>query len=273
MIRHERAQTSENLVYYSYELFEQFPQIPLVVSTRLGGVSQGHLHSLNLSLSESVGDDPDAVITNRTRFYQIVGVEPEQVAQAQLVHGSHIEIVTDQTPCGTYHKLPKTDGLITNVPGRALFIPVADCAAIAFYDPNQQVIAMIHAGWRGTLQGIIPETVKTMREHFGSSPTDILVGVSPILGKCCYQVRQDLVNIFMEAFPAQVHDFFEPQADDTYLFDIAAVFRWQLLESGVQIDHIEESGICTACHTDEFYSHRAEHGKTGRFAGLIVLRA
>lgn len=272
MIRHEHTQPSENLVYYTYELFESFPHIPLVVSTRLGGVSQGHLLSLNLSLSDGVGDDPNAVIINRTRFYEIVGVKPEQVGQAQLVHGSHVEIVSEQTPCGTYHKLPKTDGLVTNVPGRALFIPVADCAAIAFYDPKRQVIAMIHAGWRGTVQGIIPETVKTMKQ-LGSNPLDILVGISPILGKCCYQVREDLVAIFAKAFPSQVSHFFEPQADDTYLFDIAAVFRWQLLESGVNPHHIEESGICTACRTDEFYSHRAEHGKTGRFAGLIVLRA
>jgi polyphenol oxidase len=270
MIRHERTQTSENLAYYSYKLFEPFPQVPLRVSTRLGGVSQGHLHSLNLSLSESVGDDPDAVITNRTRFYEIVDVKPEQVAQAQLVHGSHVEIVTEQTPCGTFQKLPKTDGLVTKVPGRALFIPVADCAAIAFYDPNHQVIAMIHAGWRGTVKGIIPETVKTMKQ-LGSNPVDILVGISPLLGTCCYQVREDLVATFTEAFPSQARYFFAPQADDTYLFDIAAVFRWQLLESGVRLEHIEESGICTACHTNLFYSYHAEQGKTGRFAGLIVL--
>ncbi len=272
MIRHEHTQTSENLAYYTYKLFEPFPQIPFVVSTRLGGVSQGHLHSLNLSLSELVGDDTDAVITNRSRFYQVVGVEPEQVAQAQLVHGSHIEIVTDQTPCGTYQKFLKTDGLVTNVPGRALFIPVADCAAIGFYDSNHQVVAMIHAGWRGTVAGIIPETMQVMKQ-LGSNPADILVGISPILGKCCYQVRADLVAIFTEAFPSQACHFFEPQADDTYLFDLAAVFRSQLLENGVQLEHIEESGICTACHTDEFYSYRAEHGKTGRFAGLIVLGA
>lgn len=272
MIKHEQPQVSENIIYYTFKLFEPFPQISLVISTRKGGVSQGHLRSLNLSLSENVGDDPEAVITNRSRFYQIVGVEPEQVAQAQLVHGSHVEIVTNQTHCGTYQKLPKTDGLVTNVPGKVLFIPVADCAAIAFYDPNHQVTAMIHAGWRGTVGGIIPETVKTMKQ-LGSDPSDILVGISPILGKCCYQVRQDLVNIFMEAFPAQAQDFFEPQVDDTYLFDITAVFRLQLLESGIHFDHIEESGICTACHTDEFYSYRAEHGTTGRFAGLIVLRA
>lgn len=269
MIRH--TQPPENLVYYGYELFQPFPQVPLIVSTRLGGVSQEHLHSLNLSFSEMVGDNADAVITNRSRFYSIVDVEAEQVAQAQLVHGAHVEIVTEQTPCGTYEKLSKTDGLVTNVSGKALFIPVADCAAIAFYDPKHQVIAMIHAGWRGTVAGIIPETVKTMQQ-LGSNPADIFVGISPILGKCCYQVRADLVAIFTQAFPSQARHFFEPQADDTYLFDIAAVFRWQLRESGVLLDHIEESGMCTACHTDEFYSYRAERGKTGRFAALIMMR-
>jgi len=86
-------------------------------------------------------------------------------------------------------------------------------------------------------------------------------------------VREDLVEVFSRAFATQAHHFFLPQADGTIHLDMWAVLRWQLLESGVQDKHIELSGICTACHTDLFYSHRAEHGKTGRFAGLTVLQA
>ncbi len=260
------------LIYYSYSLFEPFSQqVSNVVSTRLGGVSQGYSHSLNLSFSKMVGDDEEAVITNRSRFYGVLNIQPEQVAQGELVHESNVAVVTEQTPRGTFEKLARTDGLVTNVPNIGLFIPVADCAAISFFDPKQQVIAMIHSGWRGTVKGIIQETVKKMIQ-FGSSPADILVGISPILEKCSYQVKQDLVDTLMTAFPTQAHNFFMQQPDDTYLFDFLALLMWQLRESGVQDNHIEESGMCTACRTDEFYSHRAEHGKTGRFAGLIMLK-
>jgi YfiH family protein len=271
MIRHEHAQSHENLVYYSYQLFEPFPQLSCVISTRLGGVSEGYLHSLNLSFS--VGDTEQAVLTNRSRLYHIVDVEPQSVAQAHLVHGNHIEVVTSQSPTGMYQRFAETDGLVTNVAHTPLLILVADCAAVAFFDPKQQVIALLHAGWKGIASSIVPKMVATMNETFGCRPSDIFVAISPSLGPCCYEVREDLVAVFREAFPTHAQDFFRLQPDTTIHLDMWAALRWQLRESGIRPEHIEEAGLCTACHLDEFYSHRAERGKTGRFAGLIVLRS
>src|SRR5258708_25646986 len=131
MIRHEQTQPQENLVYYTYQLFESFPQVQCITSTRLGGVSEAYLHSLNLSFR--VGDDENAVLTNRTRSYHVINVVPEQVAQAQLVHGSHSEMFTAQSPIGIAYQFPETDGLMTHIPKKALFIPVADWAAMAFF--------------------------------------------------------------------------------------------------------------------------------------------
>ena len=270
MIRHEQTQPQENLVYYTYQLFQSFPQVQCITSTRLGGVSEGHLHSLNLSFR--VGDDENAVLTNRTRFYNVIDVVPEQVAQAQLVHGSHSEMVTTQSPIGSAYQFPETDGLMTHVPNTALFIPVADCAAVAFFDPKQQVIALVHAGWKGIVNRIVQKIIATMNETYESSPSDILVGISPCLGPCCYQVREDLVDVFTQAFPTQAQQFFLTQSDGTIYLDMWKALRWQLLESGIQAVHLDAADLCTACHTDEFYSHRAEQGKTGRFATLIVLR-
>ncbi|MEO8973177.1 MAG: laccase domain-containing protein [Ktedonobacteraceae bacterium] len=134
MMRHEQAQSPENLVCYTYNIFEPFSsQITCVTSTRLGGVSQGPLRSLNLSFR--VGDDEQNVIANRLNLYNAVHVDPERVAQAQLVHGNHIEVVDDQSPIGLYEKFASTDGLVTSAINRSLFIPVADCAAVAFFDP------------------------------------------------------------------------------------------------------------------------------------------
>jgi purine-nucleoside/S-methyl-5'-thioadenosine phosphorylase / adenosine deaminase len=268
MIREEQ----NGLLYYSYELFAPFSPVANIVSTRLGGVSTGYLSSLNLSFSPTVGDDQEAVVENRSRLYTVIGTRPEQVAQAELVHGTHVETITEQTPRGTFVKLPKTDGLVSNVPGIALFIPVADCAALSFYDPKAHVIGMIHAGWKGAVAGVIAETIQKM-QVLGSDPTSILVGVSPVLEKCCYQVMGDLVETVTKAFPSQAHRFFEPQGDDQhFLFDFLGMLRWQLQEGGILPEHIEDSGMCTACNVHEFYSYRAEGGRTGRFAGLIMMK-
>lgn len=265
MLKH----TCGDLLSLSYQIFQPFDSLTNVVSTRSGGVSQGYLRSLNLSFR--VGDDEEAVITNRSRFYDVLDVESAMVAQAQLVHGTHIEIVTNQTPCGTHLKLPETDGLVTNIPNKALFIPVADCAAVAFFDPKQRVIGLAHAGWRGAVKGVTDQMVKTMQDTFGSNPSDILVGISPSIGPCCYEVKEDLVEIFVNVFPHHAHRFFLRQSDGAIHLDMWAFLRWRLVESGVQEGNIECSNLCTACHTDWFYSHRTEHGKTGRFAGLLTL--
>ncbi len=269
MIKHEHHQTYENLVYYSYKLFEPFSQVSCITSTRLGGVSEEYFHSLNLSFR--VGDIEQSVITNRSRFYALIDAKTNTVVQGQLVHDAHIEIVTEQSPSELFYAFPKTDGLITNVFHRPLFLPVADCAAVAFFDPVQQIIALAHAGWKGVVARIVPKTVAIMHETFGSNPSDILVGISPSIGPCCFQVREDVIRIFTEAFPTLAHHFFLRQPDESTHLDMWTALRWQLSESNILANHIEESSICTACHTNEFYSHRAEKGKTGRFASLIAL--
>ena len=270
MKRHEKQQQSENLVYYTYQVFEPFSsQLICITSTRLGGVSEGPLHSLNLSTR--VGDDEQRVATNRLRLFALMNMEPKRVAQAQLVHGNHIEVITEQSPKGFSHKFPATDGLVTNMAQAPLFIPVADCAAVAFFDPQQRVIGMLHAGWKGIVHRIIPTMVETMHTVYGSDVSNILVGVSPCLGPCCYQVREDFIQTFVEAFPTKAQDFFIPQSDDTVHFDMWAALHWQLGESGILAEHIEGPAVCTACQVDEFYSYRKERGNTGRFASAIML--
>ncbi len=270
MHRHRFPQPDEPLVVYTFPIFDAYPHVTCMVSTRLGGVSVGHLRSLNLSFR--AGDREEHVIENRARFYRVARVEAESIAQGQLVHGNHIEVITRDSPEGARFFFPETDGLVTKLTNRPLFIPVADCTAIAFFDPAQQVIGMVHAGWKGAINRISQRMVETMQHVYGCDPSDILVGISPGIGPCCYQVREDLVEIFTQAFPEGASHFFLPQPDDTIHLDMWAALRWQLGASGILPEHLEVAEICTACHTDEFYSHRAEHGRTGRFACLLVLR-
>lgn len=270
MLRHEHPQSDANLVYYTFSLFDAYSGLACLVSTRLGGVSTDSLRSLNLSFR--TGDREEAVVENRRRLNNVLGVQAERVAQAQLVHGNHIERVTEQAPFDAFYKFPSTDGLVTSVRDRPLFIPVADCTAIAFFDPNQQVIGLVHAGWKGVINRIPQRMVETMHTAYGCQPEDIRVGISPGIGPCCYQVREDLVSIFTDAFAEDASRFFLPQPDDTIHLDMWTALRWELQGAGILPEHLEVAEICTACHTDEFYSHRAEQGKTGRFASMIVLR-
>lgn len=271
MIHHNQQLPNESLAYYTYKLFSSFPHIACLTSTRLGGVSQGHLQSLNLSFR--VGDDEEAVFTNKKRFYSLLDIDAETVAQAQLVHGAHVEIVRDYTPRDARYKFPSTDGLVTNLVNRPLFIPVADCLALAYFDPKHHAIGLAHAGWKGAVAKIPQEMVTVMHATYGTDPADLLVGISPGLGPCCYEVQQDLVAIFTETFPAEAHRFFVVQANGRTHLNMWAAVSWQLQQVGVWAEHIELANICTACHTDEFYSHRAEKGKTGRFASMITLQS
>lgn len=154
-----------------------------------------------------------------------------------------------------------------------LYAFVADCSVVSYFDPIHQVIALAHAGWRGTADQIANKMVTTMQREFGSNPQDILVGISPNISGHHFQVRQDVLDIFRtsESYGDQADHYFTQQGDGSYLLDLNAALVAQLKAAGIRQDHIEVSGICTACRLELFYSHRFEHGKTGRFCGLIAL--
>jgi YfiH family protein len=269
MIRHEQ----DKLVYFSYPLFKPCERMLSVVSSRQGGVSTTPYDSLNLALS--VGDDLTAVMTNRKLLCEAIGMEVDAMTIAQLVQGTHIEVVTSSSrgldAAEKAQRFVDTDGLITNMPDMPLFIFIADCAALSFFDPKRYVIGIGHAGWRGTVGGIARKMVEAMNAAFDCNPADILVGISPSIGPCCYQVREDVVAAFQAAYPEQAGAFFVQQPDGSIHLDMWTALTFQLRSSGIQEEHLELAGICTVCHTNLFYSNRAEGGKTGRFTGMITL--
>lgn len=261
----------------SYQLFAPYQSVLNIVSTRRGGLSEPPYDSLNLTLSTQ--DDPEVVLENRRRLCTAIDVELESVTIGQLVQGTKIAIVTEELrgrgSVDRAKALDGTDGLVTNLPNTPLAVLVADCTVVSYYDPVRQVVALAHAGWRGAAGLIAKKMVATMKETYGSNPQDILVGASPNIGGHHFQVRQDVLDIFRDpeqSYGERANTFFIRQADGSYLLNLNAALVSQLLDAGIQEDHIEQSGICTACRPDLFYSHRFERGKTGRFCGLIVLR-
>jgi polyphenol oxidase len=172
--------------------------------------------------------------------------------------------------------IPDTDALVTNLPGVPLMTVHADCPPILFYDPQERVVATAHSGWRGTVAKIGKETVRVMREKYGCKPQNIIAGVGPSIGACCYQVGEPVLSEVKAAFGEnRAKELLIAQADKSYHFDLWAAIRLTLIQSGIEAEAIEMSGICTRCNSDRFFSYRAtpqeQRHDYGTFGSLVVL--
>jgi YfiH family protein len=253
------------LLLYRVRAFEVYPQLVHGIFTRKGGVSAGPFHSLNLSTA--VKDHAGAVEQNIQSACQALGIQSNQTVACHLVHGADVLTVdrSNRRPL-----MDKADGLITAEPGVYLFLRFGDCTPLLFFDPVRQVVGLTHAGWRGTMQNAAGATVKAMRERLGCRPQNIIAVIGPAIGPCCYEVGPEVMAAATEAFEGTEGLFsrHDAPAQRAY-FDMWSANRRQLAEAGV--GQIIETDLCTACRTDEFFSHRAEKGVTGRFGVIIGL--
>ncbi len=222
---------------------------------RLGGVSPKPFDSLNLGFG--VGDKKINVMENRARVKKSLGVQ--SLLSARQVHGNRVFVL--QHSIASDLEVDSYDALVTSVPGVGLMIKQADCQAIFLFDPVRLAIGIVHSGWRGSVANIIGETVKTMREVFGTNPDDLLAAISPSLGPCC----AEFVNFALE-LPEYMHVH---QVKPTF-FDFRAISIDQLQAAGVDKEKISVSGVCTVCNQD-YFSYRREKA-TGRFASVIGLK-
>lgn len=250
--------------------FEQWPEDNGLVHgifTRRGGVSVAPWESLNVG--STVGDDPQAVQRNRELMYATLGVDGSRVCTVWQVHSAETVIVTDPMKDGQGW-LAQADGMVTDRPHLALVMRFADCVPVLFYDPVKQVIGMAHAGWRGTVLGAAVNVARTMIDSFACRPQDIQAGIGPSIGPGRYQVGADVVAAFREAFGDLEGLVRRADDDSVFYLDLWEANRRALQALGIA--QVEVAGICTASHTDDFFSHRAEQGQTGRFGAVMALR-
>lgn len=253
---------SNGLAYYT---FETFPNSVLIhgIFAREGGVSPQPWASLNMSIS--TGDSLDNTRANRRRAFDSLGLPFESMADVWQVHGT--ETIRADSPRGDGEPI-KADGLITNRPGITLFQRFADCVPILIYDTKQHALGIVHSGWRGTVDRAATSPIKAMAEAYGSKPKDIIAGIGPSIGPDHYEVGPEVVEAVRGAF-TDSDSLIETREGKTYL-NLWAANAQALREAGV--DQIEIGGVCTACNTQHFFSHRAEAGKTGRFGAVIALQ-
>jgi YfiH family protein len=248
--------------------------VTAVVSTRHGGVSTGPYDSLNLG--GHVGDDPEAVAENRDRLAAALGVDRLTIADQK--HTATVAVV-DGVLAGRGHDsvadaaaaFPATDAMITNLPGAALAVLVADCAPVVLYDPLRRAVGVAHSGRTGTIKGVIPQTIKAMAVTFGSAPGDLLIGIGPAIGAASYEIGAAEASEVMTAFGAPGTQLLTPTRPGHAMLDLTAAIRRQLRMSGVRTGNIYDLATDTRTSTGDFFSDRAAR-PCGRFAAVAVLR-
>ena len=254
------------------------------------------VHAFSTRADGSLGfteeSTPAAVRRNRAKFLRAVagkGKAQELITLKQI----HSDVIHRLNAPPT--RPLKGDGLITNTPGLLLSIQTADCLPILLVDPTNRAIGAFHAGWRGTLARIAEKGVGLMRQHFGSRAQDLVAAIGPGIHGCCYKVGREVREKFDSRFAYAAELFHDSQESDPvrekypllfmtarapghselapsiYLDLVKANLR-QLKDAGLRAANIHASPLCTACHTEMLFSHRAEEGKTGRMLAVIGIQ-
>ena len=249
--------------YIRNDLFDN-KRVLTIFTTRIGGHSQLPFDSLNLAFH--VNDNSDDVITNHQEIAKSLGYSHQRLVHMRQIHSDKVVIV--EPDIHYFENPPECDALITNLPNIPLMVMTADCTPVLFYDPIQHVIAVAHAGRAGALKGIVPKTISKMSDYFASDINDILVVLGPSIGVCCYEVGEKIANEVIEKGykNAIVHK------DAHYFLEVNTIIHQQLQVLGLAPEQIEDLSICNACQNETFFSYRADKQKTGRFAGVLMLK-
>lgn len=258
-----RQSPISNLLLYRFASLGD-PGLLHAVTTRHGGVSPPPWATLNLG--GSVKDDPQAVSLNHERLCAALGIQCTSLVTAHLTHSATVAVAT---AAHRESMFPATDGLVTATPGVYLIMRYADCVPVLLFDPIRRAVGLVHAGWRGTLALVTQRTAQAMIDTFGCQAADIRAAIGPSIGPCCYEVGDEVATQTRAVFDGAAAVLL-PRGPRRVHLDLWAANRVQLEAIGVT--QVETAALCTACHVNDYFSHRAEAGRTGRFAAVIGLR-
>jgi YfiH family protein len=263
---------SKSIPFALFELLKPFENsIAHFVTTRNESVLPLSQNYFTIGLNGGV--DNDIVLNNRRVLAEQFGFSPSSYVFASQIHGNLVAIVNDEDRGkGAFERssyLCDIDAMVTNRKGICLVTQAADCVPILFYDPVKKAIGAAHAGWKGTVAKIPAEVVKTMVAEYGSNPKDLIVGIGPSIGPCCYEIGDEVVAMVKESFGSTDGFILENKKFTKPVFDLWEANRRTLVESLVKPENIEIAGVCTKCNNHLFFSARA--GDLGRFgAGIII---
>lgn len=243
-------------------------------STRLGGVSEGVCASMNLSFHR--GDKRESVLENYRRICGALKILPQQLTFSDQTHTANIRMATAAdkgkgiTKPLDYHDI---DALMTNEAGVVLTTFYADCVPIYLVDIRQKAIALVHAGWRGTVQKISAKTIEAMHSAYDSQPRDLLAVIGPSICQSCYEVGDEVIKEIDQAFSKEESGaFYQKNNRGRYQLDLWKMNEQILLNAGMLKQQIQVTDLCTCCNPNLFFSHRASQGKRGNLAAFLAIK-
>ena len=254
-------------------------------TTRYGGVSTGHLASLNLIGGH--GDRPENIRENFTRVAALLGKGPDDCCVTKQVHGNVVRAVTGADRHVCLSEVPyEADGIVTAEAGLPVFCFTADCVPVLLCDPVHKVVGAIHCGWRSSVADILGNAVAAMRT-LGAEPHDIRAAIGPAIGACCFETHGEVPEA-IEAWlgKEEAAPYFRPKPEDDpnisfdisnltlerkFLVDLRGANACRLRQLGLPEDHIDISEECTFCSHDKYWSHRYTKGLRGGQAACIMI--
>ncbi len=237
------------------KILKRFSHIHFGFSTKIGLGREAPYH---FNISKSVGDDEDAVESNRHAFASALKIDPQRVVYQKQIHSDIVKVVDDPGTAG------ECDAMITDKKNLFLAATSADCPTIYMYDRSKNIIAAVHSGWRGTAKKITGKTVEQLKIEFKSDPVDLFVYMAPAICQSNYEVGEEVINQFDSRYVKKVND-------KLYLDLISANYD-MLSEHGVPEENIEVSQMCSFQETDLLHSYRREGEKSGRAFGIIGMK-
>lgn len=258
----------------TYQLFKDYKQLLAITTERLGGVSVGNYQSMNLC--HYVNDNAVHVAKNRELFCRKYEIASDKLIFPRQTHGNRILVIDAHFLQQSVEKqtvlLKGVDALITTEKNICIGINTADCVPILLFDPKQQVIAVAHAGWRGTVARIAAKTAQQLIQQFQCAPETLLVAIGPSISQKNYEVGNDVLAEFVKAdFPTGKFFSKNPHSGKLQL-DLWEANRWQLEEVGILPKHIEVANICTFDQADTYFSARKLGIHSGRTASCLMLK-
>jgi len=258
------------IIYASSPLLGSVVFIAHGFLSRIGGISKGPFSSLNYDVRE--GDNKVNIEHHKAVVGRLFGFEAKRLLTINQVHGDDVLVI--DKPVKNISDMSKTsaDAIITNQYGVAIGVMTADCVPIILVDTVKKVIGMVHAGWKGTVKGVIPRTLEKMVKQFGSDKKAILAAIGPSIGQCCYEVDRSVVKEFGVTGSDSGDNEFIKKEGDGWRIDLKRANLNQLLSAGILEKNISMESICTSCRNDLFFSYRADGKKTGRQLNFIVMK-
>jgi len=268
MTLHEKREVS----YLTFDALSQINFIHHAFSTRHGGVSSGEFSSMNLSFTR--GDSIENVTENYKRFCESAGFEYESLVASSQDHNVYVRQVSScHKGIGIYRPqdMKSVDALMTNEPGVTLVTYYADCTPLFFVDVVSRAIALAHAGWRGTVRRIGKLVLEQMQLSYGTVPQNVVCAIGPAISRCCYEVDKLCAGEFLKLDDLDTSKFVFEALNGKSNIDLSEANSAILEKCSVQKSNIYKSGLCTKCHSDLLWSHRATNGRRGTMAAFLCI--